>query len=184
MLFNNLSKAAIAGGLIVLVGCASLSTEECKRGDWFAIGKADGAVGASMSRIDDHTKACRKAGVAPDLQAYTTGRKAGLTEFCTYQSGVAQGAENRTYKRVCTGPAEAEFLGGYDFGQQIYGLNQRIAQIEGNINDTRELLYAKDLKDDNRYRLENILEGLETQRADLRVEVRMLLEQGRIARVQ
>ena len=187
MLLNSLGKAGIAAFTIFLYGCATLSTEECQRGDWQSIGQADGAAGQSMGRIDEHTRACRRAGVYPDIEAYTAGRVLGLRRFCTYDNGVDQGSTNRTYNRVCTAVsdvAEAEFLDGYEFGQQIYGINRRIAEIDGNIRDTRELLYAKKPEDKERYQLERILEGLENQRADLRVEVRLLRQQGRVARVQ
>lgn len=187
MLLNGLGKAGIAAFTIFLYGCATLSTEECQRGDWQSIGQADGAAGMSLNRIDEHTRACKKAGVYPDIQAYKAGRVVGLSRFCTYENGVSEGSSNRTYNRVCTDVtdvAEAEFLDGYEFGQSIYGLNQRIAEIDRNINDTRELLYAKKPDDKERYQLESILSGLENQRADLRVEVRLLREQARGPRVQ
>jgi len=187
MLISSLGKAGIAAFTIFLYGCATLSTEECQRGDWQSIGQQDGAAGMALSRIDDHTRACKRAGVYPDIQAYKTGRIIGLNRYCTYENGVSEGQINRTYNRVCsevTQVAEAEFLDGYGFGQSIYGLNQRIIEIDRNISDTRELLYAKKSDDPERYQLESILQGLENQRADLRVEVRLLREQGRVARVQ
>ncbi|MHA1525037.1 MAG: DUF2799 domain-containing protein [Alphaproteobacteria bacterium] len=179
-MLNYIGKAGIAAIALVLAGCATLSTEECQRGDWHAIGQTDGAAGLPMSQIDKHTRACRKAGVAPNVATYSAGRQAGLAQFCTYGSGVTEGANNRDYKRVCTGSAEANFLDGYESGQKIYRLNQRIAQINTNINDTRELLYADNLNDDDRYRLQSILDGLEDQHTDLRVELRLYLEKNKI----
>ena len=71
---RNLPKRGLVVGTLVAmaglatVSCATMSQEQCLRGDWRAVGYGDGVDGRPMSRLDDHAKACAKAGVTPDAK--------------------------------------------------------------------------------------------------------------------
>jgi hypothetical protein len=43
-----------------------MSKEACLQGDWAGVGFKDGEAGRPQSRLDEHAKACAKAGVVPD----------------------------------------------------------------------------------------------------------------------
>ncbi|GEM_PF-5015394 len=74
----------------ILSGCATLSKEECLQGDWYAIGYKDGANGYGVERLAEHSEACREHGAGVQADAYTQGRRVGLTYHC---------AESTVYKR-------------------------------------------------------------------------------------
>lgn len=100
-----------------LTGCATLSPEECRVVDWSEQGFKDGAAGASEGRLNAHAEACAKAGVVPNASAWSAGRAEGLRLYCVAEIGYREGLAERPYARVCSGPAEADFLAGYRTGE-------------------------------------------------------------------
>ena len=70
----------LAGGML-LASCATMSQEACLQGDWAGVGFKDGEAGRAQSRLDDHAKACAKAGVVPDAAPYFA---AGDHEWCAF----------------------------------------------------------------------------------------------------
>ena len=56
----------LLGTLLLIASCATLSKDECRAGDWQAIGLEDGAKGRLTSFFDKHVKACAKHEVAPE----------------------------------------------------------------------------------------------------------------------
>lgn len=71
-----------------LVACATLSEEECVRGNWWLVGYKDGTKGYDSSRLEEHAQACKDYS-KPDRNRYMAGRQIGLTYHC---------AESRAYK--------------------------------------------------------------------------------------
>lgn len=137
--------ALVAVASLATVSCATLSQEQCLRGDWRAIGYGDGVDGRPMSRLDDHAKACAKAGVTPDAQLYFQAREEGLRRYCTEPNGFQVGREGKTYAGVCPPRVEPAFLGGYSDGQRVYAATQRL-------DAARSDLSAADARADRRAR--------------------------------
>jgi len=92
---------SIFGSVYLLAGCATLSKQECLVGDWQAIGYNDGVAGYHSDRLASHTKACAKASVAPDYQAWERGRKLGLQQYCTINNAYNIGRRGRQLNNVC-----------------------------------------------------------------------------------
>jgi hypothetical protein len=126
--------ALVAVAAIVTASCATMSQEECLRGDWRAVGYDDGVDGRPMSRLDDHAKACAKAGVTPDAKLYFQAREEGLRRYCTEANGFQVGREGKTYAGVCPPPAEPAFLGGYADGGRVYAATQRLENARSDLN--------------------------------------------------
>jgi len=129
----------VIGTIVVFAGlavaaCATLSQEECLQGDWRAIGYIDGADGRAMSRIEDHAKACQKAGVAPDMSLYALGRDEGLMRYCTEASGFRVGREGHSYADVCPAPLEPEFLDGYADGRRVHAATSRLEEARSDLS--------------------------------------------------
>ena len=123
---------------LILAGCASLSEDECTVADWQMIGAEDGARGLALSRLAAHRKACAKAGVTPDAEAYKRGRQEGLVSFCTYDRGYGEGRRGASQRNVCpAGELRDEFLDGYDAGRRIYEVNQQIRGLESQLAEVR-----------------------------------------------
>jgi len=92
---------SVFGSIYLLAGCATLSKQECLIGDWQAIGYNDGVAGYHSDRLASHTKACAKASVAPDYQAWERGRKLGLQQYCTINNAYNIGRRGRQLNNVC-----------------------------------------------------------------------------------
>ncbi|HJV43600.1 DUF2799 domain-containing protein [Caulobacter sp.] len=123
---------AVAG--LVTASCATMSQEECLRGDWRAVGYDDGASGHAMSRIDEHAKACLKTGVTPDIRLYAQGREEGLVRYCTEANGFRVGREGHSYANVCPAPVEGEFLGGYADGERVHAAESRLESAQSDLS--------------------------------------------------
>ncbi|MET0809299.1 MAG: DUF2799 domain-containing protein [Pseudoxanthomonas sp.] len=93
-----LSLGLLLSALLILAlsGCATMNKDECLTVDWRTVGYEDGVAGRSGDRIAQHRKACAKHGVAPDLDAYQSGRDQGLREYCQPDNGYQLGARGGT----------------------------------------------------------------------------------------
>ena len=120
--------------LFVLSGCASMSAEECAVSDWRTIGYEDGAMGYSADRLSNHRKACAKHGVAPDFEAYQTGRREGLRQFCQPSRGFNLGANGGRYNGVCPSDLEPDFVDAFNTGHKLYNLRANVNQANYQIN--------------------------------------------------
>jgi len=119
-----LSMAAVVAAAAALNGCATLSEEQCLAGDWRGIGYQDGAQGYNWDRINQHYEACQGAGVAPDQTLYEEGRQQGLLSYCTPGSGFYAGRNGSSYRGVCPGNLEGDFLSGYSDGRLVHSAQQ------------------------------------------------------------
>ena len=120
--------------LFGLSGCATMSAEECAVSDWRTIGYEDGAMGYSADRISNHRKACAKHGVAPDFEAYQTGRSEGLRQFCQPSRGFNLGASGGRYNGVCPSDLEPDFVDAFNTGHKLYNLQANVNQANYQIN--------------------------------------------------
>ena len=144
----------VAGTMIVLSGCATMSSDECLTSDWHGIGFDDGTRGYTADRLGQHRKACAKHGVTPDLQAYQAGRKDGLREYCQPQRGFNLGAGGGQYNGVCSIDLEGDFLDAYRSGAQLYSLRS-------NVNSANHQIRARENE------LVNVAEAIRHTEADL-----------------
>ncbi|SER94386.1 Protein of unknown function [Tranquillimonas rosea] len=87
--------------LLLLTSCASLSEEECLRGDWRGIGYEDGVDGRERDFILRHAKACAEVGVSPDREAWLAGRAEGLPLYCTIDNAYDEGRRGVVLNNVC-----------------------------------------------------------------------------------
>jgi hypothetical protein len=156
--------AVLALGLLALPGCASLSKSECRSAEWFDIGVRDGANGRNEEYLLRHAAACEKVAVAPDRELWHAGRQRGLVRYCTARNGYDLGAVGGAYSGVCVAHDEPEFLRGFDLGQEVHHLQQRVAGIESELRSTEESLQAEELEPRERRRLEKQLVVLRYQR--------------------
>lgn len=134
---------ACLGLLFALAGCATLSREECLRGDWYQIGVQDGQQGHLLSRLDDHRRACRDTPAIIDEDAYRAGRDFGLQSYCTPVSGYRVAANGDAYGNVCPVASEASFLQGYVLGEQVHRAEQDIDEAEWRVRGLETALEEK-----------------------------------------
>lgn len=134
---KTLGWAAAVLAITAAGGCASMSGDECRLADWHAVGFEDGARGYSAEAMSRHRQACAEHGVAPDFQAYQSGRSAGLAEFCQPAKGFRAGADGSRYAGVCPPELEAAFLPAYQDGRRLHDLQAGISAIDGQIRNTQ-----------------------------------------------
>ena len=120
----------IAVAAAALAGCATMSQEACLQGDWAGVGFKDGEAGRPQSRLDDHAKACAKAGVVPEAAPYFAARDQGLKLYCTQDRGFDEARNGNGYAGVCPREAERGFLVGYADGQLVHDAVSRLSQAE------------------------------------------------------
>ncbi len=129
--------------MLALAGCATLSREECLRGDWYQIGVQDGQQGRLLSRIDNHRDACRDTPAIIDEGAYRAGRDIGLQSYCTPVSGYRVAANGDAYGNVCPVTSEAHFLQGYVLGEQVHRAEEDVDDAERRVRDLETRLDEK-----------------------------------------
>jgi hypothetical protein len=160
----------------VLGGCAAMSEEECQMSDWRTVGYEDGLLGRSGAAIGTYRKACAKAGVTPDLDAYQAGRAEGLQEFCRPQNGYTLGERGGSYAGVCPTSAEPAFLAAYEEGRTLYTLRRDVSRLSSELSQTeREIDGIEDAIEQETLRM--IGDGLTPkERLDILAETRRLAE--------
>jgi Protein of unknown function (DUF2799) len=134
---------------ITVMGCATLSKEECLQGDWRGIGYRDGTHGYDLTRIEQHQKACADYHVAPDLNAYQAGRDEGLLVYCTPSNGFNLGERVEDYGGICPPYLESAFLEQYERGlRAAYQVNEQdLEKQEDDRHDQENLLFHLENKE-------------------------------------
>lgn len=126
--------------LLALPGCATMDKSECLTVDWRTVGYEDGVNGHSGDRIAQHRRACAKHGVAPDLEAYRSGREQGLREFCQPENGYLLGTRGAAYSGSCPVDLKDDFASAYDEGFELYSLRARVANAANELEASRREL--------------------------------------------
>lgn len=153
---------------IGLSSCATIRHEDCPHVDWYQLGVKDGREGAAESRLHEHRRACRDAGVQPDERRYLAGRSEGLRSYCTLPNALAEGMAGRTYNRVCPGPLDAAFLEVNAAAHAVYDVRRRIRDLESSISSRESQLRKRDLSDRDRDRLRSEIREMDRRRDTLR----------------
>lgn len=112
----------------VLPGCATLSKQQCMMGNWQTIGYNDGVAGHYADRLASHTKACAKAGVVPDYQAWELGRQQGLKQYCTSANAYVIGQRGRQLNGVCPAAILPRLQQFNAQGREYYSLSNQLTQ--------------------------------------------------------
>jgi hypothetical protein len=134
--------------LLLLSACATLNEQECRSGDWAAVGYRDGQNGRPASRLDEHRKACSEYGVSPKPRVYEEARERGLNFYCTPANGLAVGRRGEGYAGVCPNWSEGEFLQTYTIGRDVFEARQRVDRLENEQRNLETRLRKTDKKDE------------------------------------
>ena len=173
-----ISGAVAALAVSLLGSCATMSEDQCLAGAWGEQGYKDGAEGLTMSRLDDHAKACAKFEATPDVDAYGSARADGLRSYCTPQRGFLEGREGDSYQGVCSPADEAEFLPAYHDGQLVHAaqdavdsaesearrLSDRVERLDGRLDDAERDLRKDGLTDEQKAALRDTIRDLRRDR--------------------
>lgn len=134
-----------AAAMLVMSGCATMSSEECLATDWTAVGFEDGARGYTTERFTRHREACAKHGITADFASYQAGRDEGLVEYCQPGRGFNVGVNGGRYYGVCHVSLEQDFLDAYNAGYHLFTLRSNLSRADSSISSKeRELEHIED----------------------------------------
>lgn len=190
-----LATAAGAAAMLALSGCATMSEDQCLAGDWGGKGLEDGRHGYDMSRLEEHTKACAKFGVAAEPAVYYAAREQGLIDYCRPDTAFREGARGNTYRGVCPAEAEADFLPAYTDGRRLHAateaadnarsnlnsLDGRIDSLEDKLRDKERELSQDGLTDDQRSQIRSRISEVRGELRDARRDRRRAEDDVRYA---
>lgn len=136
---------------LMIIGCATLTEDQCTRGNWYEIGIQDGANGyAQRERFQKHQTACREYGVTIKPALYEKGYQEGIKQYCVPSNGFRLGKSGTFYGNVCPPGLEAAFLRQYQIGAEVFQLETQLSSTYRIISDVEDRLDAE--KDDSRKR--------------------------------
>lgn len=141
-----IATLSMAGSAMLLGSCATLNEAQCTAGDWGRIGYVDGSEGHSMSRLDDHAKACAKFGIAPDPAVYARAREEGLRTYCTPGNGFSVGRRGGSYGGVCRPEEERDFLPAFEDGRFIHAAESALSSARSEVDSRARRLEELDDK--------------------------------------
>lgn len=156
---------------VVLAGCATLSKEQCRQGDWYGLGVADGRSGAPLDRMESHRRACAEYAVTLDERQYREGRDHGLREYCRWDTAFAAGLEGKRYQHVCPPAIDATFDHYNRSAYEIYLLKGEIDSVSNQMTSIEHRLQDKGLSTDRRYELRQDLRELDRRYDQLRSDL-------------
>lgn len=156
---QNLIKNILLLGFIgfAVTSCSTMNKSECLTANWNTIGYGDGTRGYKASRISQHRSACAEYGVAPNLNAYTTGRNKGLTQYCIPTTGYNRGLSGYSYNGVCSGKNEQAFVDALNYGLAIHKEEKILSRLKSNY--TQEENYIRKLEHNLRMKEDQIVSG-------------------------
>ncbi len=128
--------------LLTLLSCASISEEQCRAGDWGAIGLRDGQAGRNLDYINSHFKACAEVGVTPNKSQWLAGRAQGLPQYCTPENAYDLGRDGRSLNNVCPVPQARLLDRANSWGQEYYDIGQEKDELRDDIRGLEKLLAA------------------------------------------
>ncbi|MEO9826713.1 MAG: DUF2799 domain-containing protein [Paracoccaceae bacterium] len=155
---------------LVLAACATLSEDQCRAGDWGAIGQNDGANGRKADFILQHAKACNKIGVVPVRATWEKGRQEGLKLYCRPRRAYEVGAKGKTLSPVCPVEGLAQLERANARGLRWYRIGQEISEVQSDIRSINSELASLPADDPSRA-------ALFGERASLRLDILTLRAQ-------
>ena len=153
-----------------LQGCASISEEECRLGDWYQHGLKDGQNG-NTNRAASYADDCKEYNVSVDTKLYNEGRNEGLKSYCTYENGSYIGESGGSYNNVCPAGLSREFLSGYKPYKALSTAQSELSGAERRVYDLKTRLEDKELTEKDRKAYKSDLRGAKKTLERLQGEV-------------
>lgn len=130
----------LATAAMIAASCAPISEDECRGGDWGAIGLEDGKKGRAASVLQKYTETCAEFGVAPVSDIYLQARAAGLKFYCTPQNAYSVGRAGDRLSNVCEPQIQATIRPAYNKGRKYWEITEEIEQADDRIDELRDKL--------------------------------------------
>ncbi len=151
--------------VIFFSNCSQLEKKDCAQIDWYELGKRDGAKGSRSTLFLQHSLKCKKL---PKSSEYHRGRKVGLRDFCTLESGIDYGLTGALYIGQCDDFSSTQiksFKTGLTKGRDVYRQTELISELTQNLKDIEYELGTT-------FHEKEEMRELEIQRQSLVIELR------------
>jgi len=158
---------------VLLAGCAVISEDECRAGNWYERGVQDGARGRNQAVVGEIAQQCGEYGVQVDSEAWFRGHEEGVEQFCTPDNGYRYGRQGRRYNGVCSGPTADLFVNAYQQGLVDHQIVQQYRQLAARQDWVRQQLYVVEVAMANTSD-RNALGNLALRRSSLQFELQRL----------
>lgn len=132
---------AAGAALLALAACDPISEDECRAGNWSALGLADGQAGRPESRFDDYVEICRGIGVEPDRRTYSLARQTGLQSYCTPDVAFDRGLQGRGIGTVCPADFMPALQEANRRGQKVHDARDDIKAFDEAIEDAEDRIF-------------------------------------------
>ncbi|AMK79187.1 MULTISPECIES: DUF2799 domain-containing protein [Methylomonas] len=153
---------------VSLSGCATLSQQDCLRGDWFGVGVQDGRSGATADLLHDHQKACSEYGIAVNNSQYFAGREQGINEYCRIENAFNEGLAGHDYRHVCPPAIDGVFSRYHAAAYAVHQGRAELDRIDSDLFSKEGNLGDKKLSDKDRARIREDIRHLERSRDRVR----------------
>ncbi len=155
-------QSLIVSLLALISGCAVVSENECRSGNWYERGVLDGTRGDRQDTLYKIAQECQKYGERVDSESWQRGYNRGLESFCTPENGFQLGRTGNIYKGACTGPTASLFVEQYELGRAIYdtemahsSLKRRFEKVSEKLQNMRRELRSGNLDKKQKRTLRN-----------------------------
>ncbi len=122
--------------ITLLIGCSSLSKEDCANQNWFKLGNSDAMSGETKPKAAEYRRDCSEHDIQIKSVEYLKGFENGLKKHCTYHNGLYRGESGDGPHSLCE-EVNPEYKKGYlegfrDFKRQESIIELREELIEDN----------------------------------------------------
>lgn len=106
--------------LMNLLGCSTMTKEECVNANWRLIGENDARSGKTNLQLSNYQNMCQELGITINKKEYLSGYTEGLKIYCIYENGYEVGLSGENNSRICPPGSSKEFLRGFIAGKKLY----------------------------------------------------------------
>lgn len=132
------SKLRILGltvSLGVLSACVSQPKVGCADLNWHTLGFEDGVAGEAQARPEKHTGDCEGEASGNYTEAYATGYRDGIAEFCTASSAYRFGRSGGRYRGQCPEGTREIFLQAFEQGREQFLIARQMDELQSSIRN-------------------------------------------------
>lgn len=116
----------------LLVGCQTITPQQCSIADWYQVGYEDGTKGRDSLYVSNYSKPCSSANIIPNRVQWERGRQEGFKRFCTVPVAHSEGLSGNKFSSIC--PVDSTHTARYNAwyqGYQIFELKRQVRNNEG-----------------------------------------------------
>lgn len=123
---------------LALVGCTTMSKEQCQSMDWHEAGRIDGEKGEHREYYRQHQNSCKNSGGSVATDLYFAGWEEGHKKYCTAENGYKAGVEGRASANICSAEEYPQYTEQFKIGYGVYSLVHERNQIEEQIDRSHD----------------------------------------------